>query len=56
MVIVSDIDAARATLQDLIERSEGIIAFTGAGISTECGLPDFRSKKFALPRIRPGGA
>jgi NAD-dependent deacetylase len=30
-------------LRELIERSNMILPFTGAGISTECGIPDFRS-------------
>ena len=30
-------------LQDLIDRSRKIAAFTGAGCSTESGIPDFRS-------------
>jgi NAD-dependent deacetylase len=30
-------------LRDLVEQSESIVPFTGAGISTECGIPDFRS-------------
>lgn len=35
------------TLQDvaeLISRSNNIVVLTGAGISTSCGIPDFRSK------------
>ncbi|MBU1397324.1 MAG: Sir2 family NAD-dependent protein deacetylase [Proteobacteria bacterium] len=28
---------------DLLERSRKIVAFTGAGVSTESGIPDFRS-------------
>ena len=31
-------------LQKMIDESETIVAFTGAGISTESGLKDFRSK------------
>ncbi len=30
-------------LMEMITPSERIVAFTGAGISTECGIPDFRS-------------
>jgi NAD-dependent deacetylase len=32
-----------AHLGAMIGESEGIVGFTGAGISTECGVPDFRS-------------
>jgi NAD-dependent deacetylase len=30
-------------LRDLVNRSNVVLPFTGAGISTECGIPDFRS-------------
>lgn len=30
-------------LKELLESSERIVAFTGAGLSTESGIPDFRS-------------
>lgn len=30
-------------LIDLVKDAKRIVAFTGAGISTECGIPDFRS-------------
>lgn len=32
-----------STLSDLIKQSTYMLAFTGAGISTESGIPDFRS-------------
>ena len=35
--------AGIAELSRLIGAAERIVAFTGAGISTECGVPDFRS-------------
>lgn len=30
-------------LKDMIEQAERVVVFTGAGISTESGIPDFRS-------------
>ncbi len=50
-------DDARA-LAALIEGARAVVAFTGAGISTECGIPDFRSKdsdttKFSWRRHPP---
>ena len=38
-----DLDTAIARLRDLVENANRIVPFTGAGISTECGIPDFRS-------------
>ena len=40
-------------LARLIERSSKIVAFTGAGISTESGVPDYRSKGGLWDRFRP---
>lgn len=37
---MSDVKEQLATM---IEDAQNIVAFTGAGISTECGIPDFRS-------------
>jgi NAD-dependent protein deacetylase/lipoamidase len=42
-MIAPDLDSAIAALRDLIEDAQRIVPFTGAGISTECGIPDFRS-------------
>ena len=42
-MIAPDLDTAMARLQDLIDEAGIIVPFTGAGISTECGIPDFRS-------------
>lgn len=53
MTVVSEIDLARTTLQELIAGSSRIVAFTGAGISTECGVPDYRSKNSPWLRLRP---
>jgi NAD-dependent deacetylase len=42
-MIVLTPETATARLSDLIEGAQRIVPFTGAGISTECGIPDFRS-------------
>jgi NAD-dependent protein deacetylase/lipoamidase len=39
----ADLETPTARLRDLIEGARAIVPFTGAGISTECGIPDFRS-------------
>jgi NAD-dependent deacetylase len=38
-----DLDQAMAGLQALVHQASTVVPFTGAGISTECGIPDFRS-------------
>lgn len=42
-VEISDCAAAAEALDRLIAQSTRIVGFTGAGLSTECGVPDFRS-------------
>jgi NAD-dependent deacetylase len=42
-MIASDLGIAIDSLQELVEAARVIAPFTGAGISTECGIPDFRS-------------
>jgi NAD-dependent deacetylase len=42
-MIAHDRDDAIRRLRDLIQAANVIVPFTGAGISTECGIPDFRS-------------
>lgn len=39
-------------LQELIDKSENIVFFGGAGVSTESGIPDFRSKYRAYQTCR----
>jgi NAD-dependent deacetylase len=41
--IIHDIEAAAVALARLVGEARVIAGFTGAGISTECGVPDFRS-------------
>jgi len=42
-MIAADIETGIARLRDLVKAVDVIVPFTGAGISTECGIPDFRS-------------
>ena len=42
-MMASDLPTAILHLRELIENASVIVPFTGAGISTECGIPDFRS-------------
>lgn len=42
-MIASDLPSAVSRLSRLVENAGTIVPFTGAGISTECGIPDFRS-------------
>ncbi len=48
-----DVAEGMARLAALIEGSDQAVAFTGAGISTECGVPDFRSADSAWKRHAP---
>lgn len=45
--------AAVTRLRELIADAERIVPFTGAGISTECGIPDFRSPGGIWTKYRP---
>jgi len=42
-MIAPDLKSGIERLADLVARAETVVPFTGAGISTECGIPDFRS-------------
>jgi NAD-dependent deacetylase len=50
-----DLAAAIARLHELIDRAACVLPFTGAGISTECGIPDFRSPGGFWTRNKPIG-
>src|SRR4249920_687630 len=52
-MIVSDLPTALLHLRDLVDDANVIVPFTGAGISTECGIPDFRSPGGIWTRMRP---
>jgi NAD-dependent deacetylase len=50
---VSDFRSGVEQLGDMIAEASCIVPFTGAGISTECGIPDFRSPGGLWARNRP---
>lgn len=43
MIFDDDLKGAQARMSALFDGARSAVAFTGAGISTECGIPDFRS-------------
>jgi NAD-dependent deacetylase len=52
-MIAPDLETAIARLRDLVEQADRVLPFTGAGISTECGIPDFRSPGGVWTKFRP---
>ena len=52
-MIASDLRSGIEQLGDMIAEANTIVAFTGAGISTECGIPDFRSPDGIWTKMRP---
>jgi len=52
-MIAPDLETGIARLRQMIEEAEVVVPFTGAGISTECGIPDFRSPGGIWTKMRP---
>src|ERR1700737_5510471 len=52
-MIAPDIDTAVVELRARLRAANVVLPFTGAGISTECGIPDFRSPGGLWTRNRP---
>ena len=52
-MIASDFETANRHLHDLVNAASVIVPFTGAGISTECGIPDFRSPGGIWTKYQP---
>ena len=44
---------SRERLRDMIDRARRVVVFTGAGISTESGIPDFRSPGGVWSKMSP---
>ena len=42
-----------AELAEMIDAAQRVVLFTGAGISTESGIPDFRSPGGVWSRMKP---
>lgn len=52
-MIAADLDSAIDSLRRFVDEAQAIVPFTGAGISTESGIPDFRSPGGLWTRSRP---
>ena len=52
-MIAPDRQTAIARLEELVGAAEAIVPFTGAGISTESGIPDFRSPGGLWSKTKP---
>jgi NAD-dependent deacetylase len=52
-MIALDLPSGVEKLGEMIAEARVIVPFTGAGISTECGIPDFRSPGGLWTRNRP---
>jgi len=52
-MIVPDLEAGIRHLREMVEGAAVVVPFTGAGISTECGIPDFRSPGGIWTKMKP---
>ena len=52
-MIAPDLQTGIARLRSLVDGAARIVPFTGAGISTECGIPDFRSPGGIWTEMQP---
>ena len=52
-MITADIETGIVRLRNLVNAADVILPFTGAGISTECGIPDFRSPGGLWTKYQP---
>jgi NAD-dependent deacetylase len=52
-MIAADLHSGIDALRNLVEDAKSVVPFTGAGISTECGIPDFRSPGGIWTKMQP---
>lgn len=52
-MIAPDLETGVAELRKMVDEARVVVPFTGAGISTECGIPDFRSPGGIWTKMRP---
>jgi NAD-dependent protein deacetylase/lipoamidase len=52
-MIAPDLQTGTKRLRELVDAATTIVPFTGAGLSTECGIPDFRSPGGIWTKMRP---
>src|SRR4029079_13214564 len=52
-MIAPDLETAIDQLPEMVDGARVIVPFTGAGISTECGIPDFSSPGGLWTKNRP---
>ena len=50
---MNEMDAETKALRDTLQKSERAVVFTGAGISTESGIPDFRGPQGLWKTVSP---
>lgn len=49
-----ELEVKVTVLAEMVRKSKYFVAFTGAGISTACGIPDFRSGVNTVLPTGPG--
>jgi NAD-dependent deacetylase len=52
-MIAPDLETGIRQLREMVEEAAVVVPFTGAGISTECGIPDFRSPGGIWTQMKP---
>src|SRR6476620_3273680 len=52
-MIAPDLEPGIRYLRQMVDEAATVVPFTGAGISTECGIPDLRSPGGIWTKIRP---